>query len=385
MWPAERSPGSRPARCPCPPRSSAWSLLGALGASALAQARGRETRPPVAPPSPLPVTVLVRNPYLRSIAIVVLLGAVVDAIVDFLFKAEAADRFASGSLLAAFAVFHAGISVLGLLLQVGLSRAALRHLGIAGTIGLRPAATAAGAILGAFVPGLATATLVRGAYDSLTNSLFRSGYELLYTPLPEAEKRRVKAIVDVAVDKAGALAGSALVALTLALAPLAAAPVLFAVAAARVPRARAVLAAPAARLRADAGAEPRPGPGAARCRGHRRPRHPGHPRRHQPRRPRHAPAPDRGAPRKPARHARSLDDASGAGCRRTPSPGSPPPRTRSSSGSSGCARETRPSCDGRCGTARSPSPRSSPASCPCCPRSCSSRRSSASSDTRHRG
>lgn len=206
--------------------------LGALSASALAQASGREPRPPVAPPSPLPATVLLRNPYLRSIAIVVLLGAVVEAIVDFLFKAEAADRFAAGSLLGAFAVFHAGISVSGLLLQLSLSRAALRHLGIAGTISLRPAATAAGAILGAFFPRLATAALVRGAHDSLTNSLFRSGYELLYTPLPEAEKRRVKAIVDVAVDKVGALAGSALVALTLALAPLTAAPVLFAVAAA---------------------------------------------------------------------------------------------------------------------------------------------------------
>ena len=206
--------------------------LGLLSASALAQARARETRPAATPPSRLPATVLLHNPYLRSIAVVILLGAVVEAIVDFLFKAHAADRFAAGSLLGAFAVFHAGISVLGLLLQAGLSRVALRHLGIAGTIGLRPAATAACAILGGFFPGLATATLVRGAYESLTNSLFRSGYELLYTPLPEAEKRRVKALVDVGVDKVGALAGSAVVALTLALAPLTAVPVLFALAAA---------------------------------------------------------------------------------------------------------------------------------------------------------
>jgi AAA family ATP:ADP antiporter len=206
-------------------------VLGALCASALAQARAREAHALVAPPAPLRVTVLVRNPYLRSIALVVLLGAVAEAIFDFLFKAEAADRFAAGSLLGAFALFHAGISVLGLVFQVSLSRVALRGLGIAGTIGLRPAATAAGAILGVFVPGLAAATLVRGAFESLTNSLFRSGYELLYTPLPEAEKRRVKAIVDVGVDKAGALAGSAAVALALAMTPLAATPVLFAVAA----------------------------------------------------------------------------------------------------------------------------------------------------------
>jgi hypothetical protein len=77
------------------------------------------------------------------------------------------------------------------------------------------------------MPRLATATLARGAHESLTNSLFRSAYELLYTPVPEAEKRRVKAVVDVSVDKAGALLGSAIVALALALAPGSAETMLF--------------------------------------------------------------------------------------------------------------------------------------------------------------
>ena len=280
--------------------------LGVLSASALAQTRARDTRPVVAPPSRLPASVLLRNPYLRSIAIVVLLGAVVEAIVDFLFKAEAADRFAAGSLLGAFAVFHAGISVLGLLLQAGAQpRPPCATWASPARSACAPPRPPRARSSARSFPGLATATLVRGAYESLTNSLFRSGYELLYTPLPEAEKRRVKAIVDVGVDKVGALAGSAVVALTLALAPLAAVARPVRRRGGRVPRARAVLAAPAARLRADARAEPRPGPGAPRRRGHRRPRHPGHPRRHQPRRPRHAAATDRGAPRQ-ARPTRSL-------------------------------------------------------------------------------
>jgi hypothetical protein len=216
------------------------TVLGLVALSTLAAAflfrvrsrSGPESVPPASEPRPLAATLLLRNPYLRDIALLVAAGAVVEAVVDFLFKAEAAGRFvAGGSLLGAFAAFHAAVSVLALLLQAALGRRALRQLGIAGTLALRSALTAASSLLGAGLPRLATATLARGAHESLTNSLFRSAYELLYTPLPGAEKRRVKAIVDVAVDKAGALAGSAAIALVLALAPAAGAPVLFGIAA----------------------------------------------------------------------------------------------------------------------------------------------------------
>jgi hypothetical protein len=111
------------------------------------------------------------------------------------------------------------VSVVSLLLQTATSRASLRHLGIAGTLALRPALTAAGSLVGVVLPGFASATLARGAHESLTNSLFRSAYELLYTPIPEAEKRRVKAVVDVAVDKLGTLLGSGLAALAVSLLP----------------------------------------------------------------------------------------------------------------------------------------------------------------------
>jgi hypothetical protein len=153
---------------------------------------------------------------------------VTEALLDFQFKAQATERFVSGPpLLGAFAVFHTAMGVLSLLLQATLSRTSLRQLGIAGTLALRPLLTALSSLAGTLAPRLATATLARGAHESLTNSLFRSAYELLYTPVPEAEKRRVKALVDVSVDKAGALLGSAVVALVLALAPITADALLF--------------------------------------------------------------------------------------------------------------------------------------------------------------
>jgi hypothetical protein len=220
-----------------PPAASVLLLvaLGGLAAAALRAAHGPETkgRPAAAPAPPaLALPVLLRSRYLRTIALVVLLGAIVEALVDFLFKGLAAGRFPAGApLLAAFGLFHAAMSVVSLVLQATSNRAALRHLGIAGTLALRPVLTLAGTGLGFFLPGFPTATLARGAHESLTNSLFRTAYELLYTPLPEAEKRRVKAFIDVSVDKAGAFAGSGLTAVAFALAPGAWSPVLFALAA----------------------------------------------------------------------------------------------------------------------------------------------------------
>jgi hypothetical protein len=203
--------------------------LGLVAARVLARpgAREREVHAP-ATDAPLAAAVLLRNPHLRNVALVVLLGAVTEALLDFQFKAQASERFLSGApLLGAFAAFHTGMGVLSLLLQATLSRVALRQLGIAGTLALRPLLTGLSALSGVVAPRLLTATLARGAHESLTNSLFRSAYELLYTPVPESEKRRVKAVVDVSVDKAGALLGSAVVALVLALAPTSAATLLF--------------------------------------------------------------------------------------------------------------------------------------------------------------
>jgi hypothetical protein len=206
------------------PAGAAVLLLVGLSAAAclvllLGAGGSRQGSPPPSTPI-LALPLLARSPHLRNIVLVIALGAVVEALVDFLFKGLATARFAPGApLLGAFAAFHATVSVASLLLQTATSRASLRHLGIAGTLALRPALTAAGSLVGVVLPGFASATLARGAHESLTNSLFRSAYELLYTPLPESEKRRVKAVVDVAVDKLGTLLGSGLAALAVSLLP----------------------------------------------------------------------------------------------------------------------------------------------------------------------
>src|SRR5262249_3238287 len=94
-----------------------------------------------------------------------------------------------------------------------------RALGLAGTVALRPAGVLAASVLGFVDPRLWAALVARAGHDVTTASLFRSGYELLFTPLPEAEKRATKSITDVSVDKLGTLLGGALVLASAAAAP----------------------------------------------------------------------------------------------------------------------------------------------------------------------
>jgi AAA family ATP:ADP antiporter len=146
-------------------------------------------------------------PYLRDLALFVALGAATEVFLDYVLNARAATTFAQGPpLVSFFALFHSGVALLALTLQLTLLRPALRGLGLAGTVALRPAVAAAAALLGIADPRLWSALLARGAYGVLHGSLFRSGYELLFTPLPGRRKRPTKAIVDVGFDKVGTVA-----------------------------------------------------------------------------------------------------------------------------------------------------------------------------------
>jgi ATP:ADP antiporter, AAA family len=149
-------------------------------------------------------------PYLRLLALLVALGAGVEALLDYVLKSSAATALHTGpALVAFFAAYHTGVGILGVLGQTLLTRPALSGLGLARTVAMRPLYVAAAAVVGLVDLRLWSAVLGRAGHDVLSNSLFRSGYELLFTPLPENQKRATKQVVDVAFDKVGALVGGA--------------------------------------------------------------------------------------------------------------------------------------------------------------------------------
>jgi ATP:ADP antiporter, AAA family len=156
--------------------------------------------------------VLRRVGYLRNLALIVLLGNMAATLVDFLFKARAAQTFTdSVDLVHFFAIFYTVVAVVTLAVQAGMTRKLLERIGIANTMAVRPAVMTVGGLLTLPVMGLAGFGILRGAEAVLQSSLFRSGYELLFTPVVPGQKRSTKTIVDVGADRMGDALGGAVI------------------------------------------------------------------------------------------------------------------------------------------------------------------------------
>jgi AAA family ATP:ADP antiporter len=156
--------------------------------------------------------VLRRIGYLRNLALVVLLGTGAATLIDFLFKARATESFSGGSeLMTFFAIFYTAVSLLTLAVQSGMTRRLLERIGIANTMAIRPAVMTAGGLATLPLMGLAGLGILRGVEAVLQSSLFRSGYELLFTPVSPREKRSTKTFIDVGADRMGDIIGGCLV------------------------------------------------------------------------------------------------------------------------------------------------------------------------------
>ncbi|MET0595232.1 MAG: hypothetical protein ABW133_21210, partial [Polyangiaceae bacterium] len=158
--------------------------------------------------------------YLRNLAVLVATISAMEALADYALNAQAAARWEKGAeLMSFFSIFHMMVSVVTFLLQVLAGRLALERLGLVGAMAILPLFTAAGAGVAAIAPRLWSAVALRGAMAAVGNSLYRSGYELLFGPLPLEKKRPTKTIIDVAFDRLGTTLGSGFALSMIALLP----------------------------------------------------------------------------------------------------------------------------------------------------------------------
>ncbi len=157
-----------------------------------------------------------RSSYARNLALMVVVSTACAALLDYVFKVQAVAAYEKGpALLRFFALYYAASGLVTFLLSSLLGHLALSRLGIAGTVGTLPAAVVVGSVAAILSPGLVTATGLRSSEMALHSSLFRSGYELLYTPLPPGEKRSIKTLIDVGFDRLGDAIGGGLLKLLL--------------------------------------------------------------------------------------------------------------------------------------------------------------------------
>jgi len=153
-----------------------------------------------------------KDAYLRRVAVTVVLLGTVGVFVDYAMKAEADARFTdSAGLLSFFAIFYMATSLLTFVMQAGAAKPLLEKIGLGGTMAILPLAVALSAGLGAAWTRLWTTALARGTQTVVSSSLFRTGYELLYTPVQPLKKRATKALIDIACNRIGYGIGSAII------------------------------------------------------------------------------------------------------------------------------------------------------------------------------
>jgi len=161
---------------------------------------------------------IAKAPYLVGIAWLMVLVSVAATTLDFLFKSQAVEHFGRGEPLSRFfAVFYTATSFVSFLAQAGASRMWLDRFGLGRTVATLPTGVAGACLLALLAPGTIVLSLARGVEQVLRGSLFRSGYELFFTPMPEAEKRTAKSVIDIGADRLGDGLGAAAVQLLLVL------------------------------------------------------------------------------------------------------------------------------------------------------------------------
>jgi hypothetical protein len=165
--------------------------------------------------------VVADSPHLRHLAALVLLGTTGAALVEYLFKARAYETLGPGDhLLRFFSLYYAATSFVTLLLQTLLSRTMLERFGLGLPMSTPSIALLAGSVTSLLAPSFGGVVVTRAGESIFRGSWFRSSYELFYTPIPAAEKRAAKSVVDVAFDRLGDAVGGGLVRLAVLLTPL---------------------------------------------------------------------------------------------------------------------------------------------------------------------
>ncbi|CAN5670965.1 hypothetical protein BH23ACI1_BH23ACI1_23430 [soil metagenome] len=174
--------------------------------------RGRSQAPPRLLDS---LRTIGRSRYLTLVLALVFIVAIVTQWVAFQLSLVAIARFGedADALTAFFGTFNFVLGMAGFLLQIFLTGPALRRFGLGATILLLPLALGFGTGLILLVPVFWAVLLTNGFDQTLRFSVDKSTYELLYLPLPQAQRGAVKATIDIVVNRFADATGAVLLGL----------------------------------------------------------------------------------------------------------------------------------------------------------------------------
>ena len=149
-----------------------------------------------------PWTLIARSRYLSMLAILIALTTTTSTLVDFQFNTVVEQSFDSmDALTGFFGTFFAAINVVAFVLQLVVVGRLLNRFGVSAGLVVLPVALLGSSLSFLLFPQLLTAALIKSSDDGLSNSVNKSSVEVLYLPISLAVKNRLKAWLDMFVER----------------------------------------------------------------------------------------------------------------------------------------------------------------------------------------
>lgn len=150
-----------------------------------------------------PLRLIQGNVYLKNLTVLVLVSTVAITLADYVFKSEVARAIPKENLASFFATFYMGLNIAGLLTQFLLAGVLMRLLGLHQALWVLPSLIALGSAGVAFGGRLVAALFMKGADGAFRFSLNKTAMELLFVPIPDSLRSRVKPFIDGVTQRAG--------------------------------------------------------------------------------------------------------------------------------------------------------------------------------------
>lgn len=157
-----------------------------------------------------------RTRHLQVIVGLMVVMYLVDTLVEYQFQVTAKQGHSGDQLTAFFGQFYGlYLNLTEFVFQLFVTAFVVRRFGVGGTLQIAPTTILLSSVATAVSTSLTAAGAVRLAEASTRYTLNRTGMELLYMPLPQELRNRIKAFIDICVDRlARGLGGVLLLLLT---------------------------------------------------------------------------------------------------------------------------------------------------------------------------
>ena len=145
------------------------------------------------------------RPYLRHLAVMVFLVAIVTEWTSFQLSLLAGDLHPKDATALArfFGTFNVFLGIVAFVVQLTLTGPVLRKFGVGVTILLLPAALWLGSASVMLLPGLITVAMNNAFDQGLRFSVDKATYELLYLPIAPGARAPIKNAIDIVVNRIG--------------------------------------------------------------------------------------------------------------------------------------------------------------------------------------